>query len=295
MKQAVIDIGSNSMRLTLYEVEGGAFRTLFREKIMAGLAGYVEQDRLSGAGIARACGALGEFRQTLESLGITRTAVFATASLRNIRNTAEAVAALQQAAGTFVEVISGQEEATLGYMGAMQELHWTSGALADIGGASTEVAIFSHGKLETAVSYPIGALALYRKCVKHILPGKASLAKLRSTIQRQLDPAGFPAPQEALAFVGGTARAVLHIGRRLCNLPPECSALTADQLEQVCRLLCRCDRTATDWILKLEPDRIHTMVPGVLILQSLVERFDARRIVVSRYGVREGYLCRHLL
>ena len=79
MKYALIDMGSNSIRLTVYDVDQTAFKILFREKIMAGLAGYVEHGRLSGDGIECACQSLREFRQTLDLLQIGNLAVFATA------------------------------------------------------------------------------------------------------------------------------------------------------------------------------------------------------------------------
>ena len=128
MKQAVIDIGSNSMRLTLYEIKDGRFKILFREKNMAGLAGYVEKGVLTKDGIACACSGLEDFRETLASLQIDDAAVFATASLRNINNTEEALAAIREETGYQVEVISGEEEALLGYYGAMKELNIRSGA-----------------------------------------------------------------------------------------------------------------------------------------------------------------------
>ena len=86
MKYSVIDIGSNSVRLTVYRVKDGAFRILFKDKKMAGLAGYVENGCISDAGIERACDTLLEFRNTLHLLGITdRIYAFATASLRELR------------------------------------------------------------------------------------------------------------------------------------------------------------------------------------------------------------------
>ena len=82
MKQAIIDIGSNSIRLTLYETENQSFRILFREKIMAGLAGYVENGKLSAEGIECACAGLLTFRSILQTLEIGRVSVFATAFSR---------------------------------------------------------------------------------------------------------------------------------------------------------------------------------------------------------------------
>ena len=148
MKQAVIDIGSNSMRLSVYETTpAGGFSILFKDKFMAGLAGYVEEGALSQEGIDRAILGLRGFRSTLEALGIHNVAVFATASLRNIRNTRPAVEAIQRATGFPIEVISGQEEARFGYLGAMEELALPDGLFVDIGGASTEVVRFTRGQL----------------------------------------------------------------------------------------------------------------------------------------------------
>ena len=128
MKQAVIDIGSNSMRLSVYETtETGTFTILFKDKIMAGLAGYVEEGALSPEGITRAILGLRSFRGTLRALNIPQVAVFATASLRNIRNTAQAVAEIQRGTGFAIEVLSGEEEARLGYAGAMEELRLRCG------------------------------------------------------------------------------------------------------------------------------------------------------------------------
>ena len=188
MKQGIIDIGSNSIRLTVYEVEGHAFRILFREKVMAGLASYVENGALSAEGIESACSGLLEFRATLETLKIENVAVFATASLRNISNTERALAIIHAATGFSVDVISGEEEALLGYTGVMEDLRIESGAFLDVGGASTEVVSFEEGVVTDSASFPIGSLSLYKRCVKNILPGEGSLQKLQGAISQTIDP-----------------------------------------------------------------------------------------------------------
>ena len=101
MKQAIIDIGSNSIRLTLYETGGQSFKILFREKIMAGLAGYVEDGKLSAEGIECACAGLLTFRKILQTLQIGNVCIFATASLRNISNTERALSVIRAATGFF--------------------------------------------------------------------------------------------------------------------------------------------------------------------------------------------------
>lgn len=297
MKQAVIDIGSNSMRLTVYETtETGGFTILFKDKVMAGLAGYVEDGALSLDGIARAVLGLMSFRNTLEALNITQVSVFATASLRNITNTTQAVSTIQRATGFSIEVISGEEEARYGYAGAMEELDLSDGLFVDIGGASTEVVRFADRQLITANSCPVGSLKLYRDWVKKILPNREAIQNMEHAIQQAMEgvihqsvPQGLP-----LVCVGGTSRAALKLAKRVCHLPESANRISIQQLQQVCAALCASQKAAADLILKVEPERIHTIIPGLLILRHIVEGFGAGEMIVSQYGVREGYLCQKI-
>ena len=296
MKQAIIDIGSNSIRLTLYETEGQNFKILFREKIMAGLAGYVEDGKLSAEGIECACAGLLAFRSILQTLAIDHIRVFATASLRNVSNTEQALSVIRAATGYSVEVISGEGEALFGYAGAMQELHLTSGAFLDIGGASTEIVTFEEGKPVDFASFSIGSLSLYRRCVKKILPGEGSLKRLRQEIARTIDVSeGALTPRPLIVGVGGTARAALKLARHYYKMSDDCRSMTAGQLDGLCKFLCSGKKGASDLILRLEAERIHTLVPGLLILQHVFGLFQAEQLVVSKYGVREGYLCQRIL
>ncbi len=298
MKQAVIDIGSNSMRLTVYETtESGGFSILFKEKFMAGLANYVEDGAMTQEGIARAALGLQGFHNTLTALGIRAVLVFATASLRNIRNTEQAVQAIEQATGFAIEVISGEEEARCGYLGAMEELVLSDGLFVDIGGASTEVVRFTGSRLVTAASCPVGSLKLYRDWVKKILPNQEAIENMEQAIARATlgvvthQPGREDLP---LVCVGGTARAALKLAKRVCRLPESVNWISTAQLEEVCAALCASQKAAADLILKTEPERIHTLIPGLLILRHIVQGFGASQMIVSKYGVREGYLCQKI-
>ena len=296
MKQAVIDIGSNSIRLTLYETTGQNFKILFREKVMAGLAGYVEDGRLTSEGIECACAGLLKFRSILETLEIDRICVFATASLRNISNTEQALSVIHAATGYMVEILSGEDEALFGYVGAMQELHLSSGAFLDIGGASTEFVAFDNGTATDFASFPIGSLSLYRHCVKKILPGSGSLKRLQKEINAAIEVKNTHlTPRPLLVGVGGTARAALKLARQYYKISDDCQSITGEHLDGLCAFLCSGKKAACDLILRLEADRIHTIVPGILILQHVFHLFGAQQLVVSKYGVREGYLCQKIL
>lgn len=296
MKQAVIDVGSNSMRLTVYDVTDGDFRILFKEKIMAGLAGYVENRQITQKGIDRAAEGILHFQEILKVLSIPDCTVLATASLRNVRNTKEAREQIDRRTGLTLQVLTGEEEATYGYLGAMYDLRLTDGIFADIGGGSTEIVKFAENQIEQAKSYPIGSLMLYREYVKKILPGKEAQQKIKDRIMKEL-LTGARKPMvkgEQIAGVGGTIRAVLKLAVRQFELPPETKSFSAEQLEHLCTVLCKKDKTASDLIIQIAPERIHTLIPGILILQKIVRMSGAKEIVVSRYSIREGYLCRKI-
>lgn len=293
MKHAIIDIGSNSIRLTVYEINGSRFKPLFRAKNMAGLAGYVEIGKLSQDGILAAQAALLEFKEILESLSIETVSVFATASLRNITNTEEAVRTLKRTTGFDIEVISGEEEASMSYFGAMMDLHVQSGAFADIGGASTELIAFENAEAVSSASCRIGSLSLYRRCVGKILPGHKSVIRMSKVLDEELARLNrfcFDS-RSPLVCVGGTARTVLQMAKKLFDLPSDCIRITAEQVDEMLRLFLRSEKKACRLILRTEPDRIHTIIPGLFILQRVLHLFDSKEIIVSKYGVREGFLC----
>ena len=296
MKYALIDMGSNSIRLTVYDMDRTSFKVLFKEKLMAGLAGYVEHGRLTQDGIDCACQSLREFQNTLDLLQIDRLAVFATASLRNITNTAQAVEQIQQTTGIAVEVLTGEAEAECGFYGAACDVEVDDGLFADIGGASAELALFTGRQLQEAVSVPVGSLKLYRDCVKKILPGKESRRRIEETIQVAFSSDVLKAIpcRDHMVCVGGTARAALRLCRKLFGLPENQRTFTREQLDSLAKQLCKSDKDAADLILRYEPERIHTLVPGIMILQYLADRFDVEEITVSHYGVREGYLRRKI-
>ena len=140
-------------------------------------------------------------------------------------------------------------------------------------------------------SFHIGSLSLYRRCVKKILPGEGSLNRLRQEISQTIDLSEDAiASHPLLIGVGGTARAPLKLAQHYCKISDDCHSITAEQLDALCAFLCSGKKAASDLILRLEAERIHTLVPGLLILQHVFHLFGAQQLVISKYGVREGYL-----
>ena len=129
MTYGVIDVGSNTIRLCIYEVEDGRIKSLFNNKTTAGLIGYVDGGELTRKGIKKACDVLSAYKEMASHAKIKELFVFATASLRNISNTDEAIETIYEETGLKVDVLTGYEEATLDFKGAAHTMHLGEGIM----------------------------------------------------------------------------------------------------------------------------------------------------------------------
>lgn len=297
MIYGIIDLGSNTVRLTVYECRNDSFKILFSEKTMAGLAGYVENNNLTRAGIEKACSVLNTYRGIIQNFDIQNVYVFATASLRNIDNTNEAVNTIAQKTGFEVEIISGEEEGILDFAGATHNVNMDGGLLVDIGGGSTELVTFEASEIKMSISMSIGSLSLYTKLVKDLLPTKEERKKMKEVITENIKKVEISNEQQykTICGVGGTIRAALKLNNHIYGLSDSNRIIPAKNIKDILNYLWEDGSDSWKVILKVCPDRIHTIIPGLLILSTVAKYFGSDIIVVSSYGVREGYLYNKVL
>lgn len=246
MKQAVIDIGSNSIRLTLYAVEGRNFNILFREKCMAGLRAMMERGCPERRGRGPGQKRLLEFKRTLELLDIhscggDRHRVFAQ---RDQHGPGGAGIAAGHRLSRDGAQRPGRRPAGLrrGHGGAAPEKRRLCGR----GRGQHRGGRLSGRQVVDSASFAVGSLSLYRTCVKKILPGPGSLERIRHTLRREIDEKGL-SPKEKrspLVGVGGTARAVLKLAWQRFDLDGDCRTVTRAQLEELVNLLTQGEREA---------------------------------------------------
>ena len=252
---------------------------------------------MSQEGIHRLCGVLLECRMLVNQFDIVQHFAFGTASLRNIQNTRETVDQIFLVTGFSVDVISGQAEAYLDYYGVVADTPLESGLLFDIGGGSTELVTMAHDGPGVIESLPIGSLNLAKEYVEKVFPKQSECEKIQARIRKELKKRKLhrlPA-HTALYGIGGTARSLLLLAQEQQELPETQRLLTTAQLRKLEKLLWKKDSAAQELLLKNCPDRLHTIYPGMLILDELVELSQCETIYISKYGVREGYLRRELM
>ena len=290
---SVIDIGSNTIRLVVYRVDDEGITAILNNKYTAGLAAYVDKrGEMSEEGIERLVEVMGKFRDTVDLLPDCETLPFATASLRNISNREAVIERVREATGFDIRVLSGYEEAMLDYRGAVRSLPGEEGLLVDVGGGSTELVFFRAGRAATARSVPLGPLSLFNRCVSGIIPTAGELAALKAEARNALanalpDSQGYSA--QPMCGVGGTARGALALYRGMVG-KPGAEGYDTQFFSKVLRQAQDNPKKLTRRILKIAPERIHTMLPGIALLSAAAELYGSRTVVTSKYGVREGYM-----
>lgn len=296
MTCGVIDVGSNSIRLSVYTYEEGLLRELLNKKEMAGLAGYVEEGVLLSAGVQRACEILSGFRDLLALLQVQDCRAFATQSLRGIKNAGEAVATILSQTGISVEIISGEEEALLDFIGVRRSMNLESGVLVDIGGGSTELVVFQKGRVQKLVSMPIGSLSLYKKHVSGLFPTKEEVRPLRREVQAMLQELNWreKGTVPTLCGVGGTTRAARKLSCELLGSSPSQQSIPAEHARLLLKQLCGSVEECRA-VLRVVPERTFTILPGLCLLSETVKYFDAKTLLVSKSGVRDGYFYHKVL
>ena len=296
MRYAIVDIGSNTMRLNVYEVAADRIVQLFSKKTVAGLSSYIEDGKLSQKGMNKAAKVLRSYKQIADLLQTERFLPFATASLRNIDNRDEALAYILDKSGADIELVEGDEEAMYGYRGLSITQDAETGILFDIGGGSTEIIYFLKGEVQRAESVPLGSLNSFTTLTKDLVPTEKESRKIQKQVSGMLDALDIPDNKvyPTLFGIGGTVRACGNVCQEYFELDSN-KEITAGHLRRLIRDLRAEDRVAIRTLLQVVPERIHTLTPGMLIIDVLMRRFSAERVIVNKYGVREGFIVDHLL
>lgn len=293
---AVIDIGSNTMRLSVYSVHDNEIKPMFHRKNMSALISYVdEKGCMTERGIKKAISVLQGFKKVLDSVRIRNVYVIATASFRNIQNRQQAVDAIKESTGFDVNVISGEEEGVCGFIGAAYNVDVDSGLLIDIGGGSTELVFYKDKKICRTYSIPMGSLSLYANYVSGLIPTKGEYKIIKKYVREQLEtiePEEVPAVM--LCGVGGTNRAACKLSNDYFDLPLSNRSLKPEHIKRLLKSIYH-DEDGVERILRVVPERIHTIIPGMIILRTIAKRYNCEKIIVSEYGVREGYLIKTVI
>jgi exopolyphosphatase / guanosine-5'-triphosphate,3'-diphosphate pyrophosphatase len=291
---AIIDIGSNSMRMAVFnKTSRFAFHIVHEAKssVRLGENAYKNGGYLQSAPMERTALALGEFLSIAQSFGARKILCVATSALRDAPNAGEFISRIKRQLSLSIKVIDGAKEAYLGGMACANLLAPMEAITVDVGGGSSEFSVLDNGKVETMFSLNIGTVRIKELFLDHDDTAGAI---------RYIDEALHALPPliaHTLVGIGGTFRALARALMKQEGYPLKklhgYSVDTTCFIEFANQILSASPKKLKNLFIK--PDRFDTIKPGTLILLRIINHLEAKKLICSGVGVREGVFLSDML
>lgn len=297
---AVVDIGSNSVRMNIYNIDKktGDFTVVDSSRAMLKLASYVNNGAMSPDGEGKLYTVMREYLAKANSMPCDRFIAFATASLRGLSTADRTIERIKRGLGVDITIISGKDEARFDYEATCRRFGSQMadrGIVIDMGGGSTEFIAFDRGEIHHLESLPIGSLALWRNFVKgqEPFPTESECKAISDYVTKQISLSPELESYGGTAYlIGGTARAISRIDAKLADRkdPPDGYEMDFDRFFKVADFAIDDTNNGGTSLKKLCSDRLTSIVPGVIAYREIIRLTGVSRAVVSLSGVREGFL-----
>jgi exopolyphosphatase/guanosine-5'-triphosphate,3'-diphosphate pyrophosphatase len=284
----VVDVGSNSVRLVVFDGAARSPAYFYNEKIMCTLgAGLSETGRLNPEGRTRALNAIRRFQDIAANICDDPLTAVATAAVREANDGPDFCAEVLRETGLNIHVIDGEEEARLSAQGVLLGWPGSYGLVCDIGGSSMELAEISDGEIGKRVTSQLGPLKL------RDVPGGAEgrRAYINETLDQLKDAMG--AQEDRLFLVGGSWRAIARIDMERRNYPVRVLheyRMSADDIRKTAAYIQAFDSEELRQRCGVSSLRMSLIPMAIEVLIGVCDRFDPHDIAISSYGIREGML-----
>lgn len=287
-RSAVIDIGSNSVRLVIYEGSRRAPLTIFNEKVICGLGTKIKSTgRLDSDGVDLALDNLPRFKAAIEATGAAETHVFATSAVRDAADGEGFVKRVRQETGLAIRVLTGDEEARFSGMGLLSGVPDADGVVGDLGGGSLELIDIREGRIVDTVTLPVGALRLNEYQEQGESVGRILKQEFRAV------PWLEKLQGRTYYAIGGAWRALARI--HMAQHPGRLQIIDAyrvggAEMGEMSRLISRQSDPALLKARSFSSRRLNTIRPAARVLRTLIRIGQPRVVEFSARGVREGVL-----
>ncbi len=284
MKIGVIDIGSNTIKLDIFQVNGSDITNISAESIRGALAKYTMDGFLNDEGYSVLKKILLKFTVDAKQAGCDKTLVFATQSLRGISNADRVCEDIRAQLGVDIDIISGTQEAQCSFFALCDCISdEDSGIMADMGGGSLELVDFENKTSAFMCSLPLGALKVRETLNCSVVPDREQTSKIEEYARSFFDNVQIK-KHDAIYIIGGTARAMFsavfngkeEIGVDESLVAYEKMSFDAEETEKR--------------LYSLIPKRADSFMTGFAIFNAAAKYFNCKKIVLCKKGVRDGYL-----
>ena len=285
----IVDIGSNSVRLVIYDRLTRAPISLFNEKSLCAIGrNMVTTGRLDEEGSEAALAALARFREVTTAVGVSRIEAVATAAVRDAKNGNEFVARARDALDTPIRILTGEEEARLAGEGVLAAIPDADGIVGDLGGGSLELSTVSGGMQGAGHTLPFGPLRLMDMC-------EGKIERARSIVDQGLEevPGLDRLKGKALYAVGGVWRNIARIHMEDAQHPIRILhhyEIPRERMLSFANFLAGLSRKSLEAIASVTRRRAEAIPYGAVVLERLMKAAKLDRVVISSFGLREGVL-----
>ncbi|MEG8039103.1 Ppx/GppA family phosphatase [Sphingomonas sp. LR60] len=289
-RTAIIDIGSNSIRLVVYQGPPRLPAILFNEKVLAGLGrSLAESGSIDQQAMALAQTALRRFAALAHAMDVTTLRTVATAAVRDASNGADLIA-VAEAAGLSVEILPGEKEAEAAGYGVLSGIPGADGIVGDLGGGSLELVRVRRGELLGRASFPLGVLRI---------PALRDKGRLDRRVNALLEESGWLGAGKGLPFylVGGSWRALARLDMEATRYPLPVIhqyAMSEETVTRLRRTLAHVGKARLKNVPGLSSGRIPTLADAAALLSAMLKHLRSSGTIVSAYGLREGLLYERL-
>ncbi|MGY3186023.1 Ppx/GppA phosphatase family protein [Lysinibacillus sp. TE18511] len=301
LKTAIIDIGSNTIRLVLYQYDKEeGLREIGNIKTVARLRTYLQPSgEMSEEGIQVLTETLMTFKAMLDDFEVTDVKAAATAAIRQATNRAEIITLMKERTGIQIELLTEEEEAYYGFVAVAHSSGTKSAVTIDIGGGSTEITLFKNKELQESHSFPFGTVSLKQRFVKGDIINGSEKKELIAFIKEQfkslpwIQDIGLP-----IIAIGGSARNVAQIHQQKLAYPIASVhgyEMTKENLEELSVFLGNLSFNELKQLDGLSADRADIIVPALEVFSVLMEVVGSESFQITKNGLREGLIIQRIL
>ncbi len=290
---AVIDMGSNTFRLVVFRYRpGGSFQLVDEIRDVVRLSGGAGPDGLTAKAVERAAHTVRLYAAFCEAAGVDDVAPVATSAVRDAANAEEALDALSDGGALPLRILSAEEEAWYGYLGAVNSTTLGDGHVLDLGGGSIQISQVVGRKLGRTLSLPLGAVRMTERFLPRQRASRDGLKALRKHVARELDGvAWLGRPGGRMVGIGGTIRTLAAMHQRRTGYALDeihGYLLTRDGLEELIDAMAELPARERSRLPGLKQDRADITLAGAVVISTALGRLGVEGVEICAQGLREG-------
>ena len=288
----IVDFGTNVLTLNIYDVNNNEITKILDISEPSVISNYTQDNRLTPQGIEKLISQLENYSEIMRSKGVTNEYIFATASLRNLDNRYEVVAAVKDRLGIYINVISEEKEAEFGFK-AVREMDLTTdnGLLIDLGGGSCEIIYFINKTSITDDAMPFGSNSAYKQYVSGTFPNETEGLEIKNRTLDELKKLAIKySSYDDLFGNGGTVYTIKLMLISLGFIDENESFVPVSKLDELLDNIKDDTEENRQKIIDVAPGRLYTLIPGIIILKTILEYYNVKYLHFCSGQITDGVL-----